>query len=41
MNSRLMPRNSRARDLIWLFLTLETPTQEVYVLTVPFTEEMC
>ena len=31
MNSRLMPQNSGESDLIWLFLTLETPTREVYV----------
>ena len=28
MNSRLMPQNSGESDLIWLFLTLETPTRE-------------
>ena len=28
MNFRLMPQNNGESDLIWLFLTLETPTRE-------------
>ena len=40
MNSRLMPQNNGESDFIWLFLTLETPTREVYVAWVPTRESL-